>query len=428
MMLSLMFLAAIIGHGYADHWALIVAGSSGYFNYRHQADACHAYQILHRNGIPDDHIIVMMYDDIAHNKRNPTPGQIINKPGGEDVYAGVLKDYTGEDVTPENFLNILTGNKTAMQGIGSGKVIDSGPDDLVFVNFADHGAPNLIAFPEGELHAKDLQQAIDYMNTTNRYKQMVLYIEACESGSMFDRHKLSPNINVFATTAANGHESSYACYWDEKRRTYLGDVYSVNWMEDSDKEDITVETLQKQFEIVREETNTSHCQEFGNLTMGQEPIGFFQGMGSPAMKPNFKGTPKVPITDAIPSPDVPLAILYKSLELAKTEEEKRHLLQEIKYEEESRLRIKATMEKIAERLVPHRQSLRKVLETSASPREEFCYKEAVTLFRKQCFNFTKYEHALRHIYVLANLCDRKELSIYRILNVIMEVCPMQMPI
>ena len=41
--------------------------------------------------------------------------------------------------------------------------------------------------------------------------------------------------SVFATTAANDHESSYACYLDEKRDTYLGDVYSVKWMEDSDK-------------------------------------------------------------------------------------------------------------------------------------------------------------------------------------------------
>ena len=56
------------------HWAVLVAGSNGYFNYRHQADICHAYQILRKNGIPDERIIVMMYDDIAHNTNNPTPG------------------------------------------------------------------------------------------------------------------------------------------------------------------------------------------------------------------------------------------------------------------------------------------------------------------------------------------------------------------
>ena len=41
-------------------------------------------------------------------------------------------------------------------------------------------------------------------------------------------------ILVFATTAANAAESSYACYYDKKLDTYLGDVYSVKWLENSD--------------------------------------------------------------------------------------------------------------------------------------------------------------------------------------------------
>jgi len=40
---------------------------------------------------------------------------------------------------------------------------------------------------------------------------------------------------VFATTAANATESSYACYYDDVRNTYLGDVYSVMWMENADQ-------------------------------------------------------------------------------------------------------------------------------------------------------------------------------------------------
>ena len=38
-------------------------------------------------------------------------------------------DYTGEDVTAENFLAVLKGNKAAMEEKGSGKVLDSGPND-----------------------------------------------------------------------------------------------------------------------------------------------------------------------------------------------------------------------------------------------------------------------------------------------------------
>ena len=33
-----------------------------------QADVCHAYQILHAHGVPDDHIVVMMFNDIAYNE------------------------------------------------------------------------------------------------------------------------------------------------------------------------------------------------------------------------------------------------------------------------------------------------------------------------------------------------------------------------
>lgn len=42
-------------------------------------------------------------------------------------------------------------------------------------------------------------------------------------------------VKVFATTASNSEESSYACYYDDKIGAYLGDLYSVNWMEDSDR-------------------------------------------------------------------------------------------------------------------------------------------------------------------------------------------------
>ena len=83
-------------------WVLLVAGSNGWFNYRHQADVCHAYQIVAAHGVPDDHIIVMMYDDIE----NPTPGKIINHPNGIDVYHGVPKDYVCGSVRPDIFLQV----------------------------------------------------------------------------------------------------------------------------------------------------------------------------------------------------------------------------------------------------------------------------------------------------------------------------------
>ena len=62
----------------SNHWAVIMAGSTGYSNYRHQSDSAHAMKIMLQNGIPRDQIIHLAYDDIADNIRNPFPGQIFN--------------------------------------------------------------------------------------------------------------------------------------------------------------------------------------------------------------------------------------------------------------------------------------------------------------------------------------------------------------
>lgn len=41
-------------------WAVIVVGSKGYDNYRHHADACHAYSQLRSRGIPESQILLLM--------------------------------------------------------------------------------------------------------------------------------------------------------------------------------------------------------------------------------------------------------------------------------------------------------------------------------------------------------------------------------
>jgi legumain len=46
---------------------------------------------------------------------------------------------------------------------GNGKVLKSNDKSKVFINFADHGAPGLIAFPSSYLYADDFNNAINYM-------------------------------------------------------------------------------------------------------------------------------------------------------------------------------------------------------------------------------------------------------------------------
>jgi len=267
-------LAVAVACTEAADWALLVAGSNGYYNYRHQSDVYDMYQILHENGIPDDHIVAMHYDDIANNPQNPKPGQVFNWPGGPDVYKGVPKDYTGGLVTPTNFLKILQGED--MTGIGSGKTIKSTSGDNIFVFYTDHGATGLVAFPSGGyLYATALTPVLKSMAEAHKFNKMVFYLEACESGSMFNA-QLPDNIKIYGMTASDPTESSWACDYDQTVQAYLNDCFSRNFMLDMRKH-ASGETLGQQYQAVLAETTQSHVCQYGDLTFQDEAVSDFIG-------------------------------------------------------------------------------------------------------------------------------------------------------
>lgn len=182
---------------------------------------------------------------------------------------------------------VLTGDEAT----AGGKVLKTDKNTKLFVNFSDHGAPGLIAFPSDYLFADELQSTINTMEEKGMFGEMVFYLEACESGSMFP--SLTADQNVYAVTASNATQSSYAAYCGRPYDVVdgvsigscLGDEFSVNWMEDSEASNPFLETLDEQFEIVKAKTTGSPVQKFGDFDFVDEPIGNFEG--SNIAKPSF---------------------------------------------------------------------------------------------------------------------------------------------
>jgi len=306
-----------MGMAWAADWAVLLAGSRTYGNYRHQSDTCHAYKIVNKFGIPDSNVIVMQYDDIAKDPENPFPGQVFNKPTpagtpGVDVYAGCKKDYTGAAVTPDMFVAVLTGNAAKT---GGRPVLKSGPSDRVFIFFTDHGGTGIIAFPDGSLMSSTtLIGAINQMYASKMYSKLVFYMEACESGSMFEG-LIKPSINVYVTTASNAVESSWGTYCPpddmvngKAINSCLGDLYSINWMENADAQGPT-ETLQAQFVDVRTKTTQSHVMQYGDLSWTSEPIGNYLGGTNTTFKAEVVQNPSKSSSN-VKSADIPMHLAY----------------------------------------------------------------------------------------------------------------------
>ena len=274
----------------AEKYAVIAAGSAGFMNYRHQADACHAYQIMLQSGVPADNIILMMQDDVANSSENPFPGQLFNKPGENppDVYKGCKVDYSGDIVTGQLFMDVLTGNTEGAKG----KVLKSGASDTVFVNFVDHGGPGIIAFPNGPvLTVKQLSKTLKTMQSKKMFKQMVFYMEACESGSMFP--DLEKDGKILAVSASNADESSWGTYCGDAAMvkgknvgSCLGDLFSVNWMQDDDAGKFKSETFRSQISKVTKLTNKSHVCSFGDESFEDETIGSVETASSLSASPS----------------------------------------------------------------------------------------------------------------------------------------------
>lgn len=224
----------------AANWAVLIAGSKGYDNYRHQADLYHAYGILIKKGLSPDRIITLAFNDIATDSSNPFQGKVFNSPDatgpGVDVYAGVKDhlDYTGDAVTPANFAAVLLGKETTG---GTGRTLkDTAPGDDVFLYYTDHGAPGVLEFPDGSvMHTAEFQSVVKQMHDEKRFGRFLVYIEACNSGSMLEG--IPTDINVYGVTAVGADRPSLGTYCgneatinNQKMNTCLGDLFSVHFM------------------------------------------------------------------------------------------------------------------------------------------------------------------------------------------------------
>jgi ABC-type branched-subunit amino acid transport system substrate-binding protein len=203
-------------------WAVIVGPSRGWNNYRHQADALALYTLLRQNGVDDDHIILMIYDDVPTIPENPLRGDIHNVPKGPNLRSGAQPDYTGTDVNAATFRNVLTGTRTESTPV----VLESNASTDVFVYIASHGVPGNLVFGTGNsvLTTENFTQITNSMETNHRYRQMVFIVDTC-FGESVATNVTAPGI--FYLTGAAKSEPSLGAVYDADIRQWLSDEFTA---------------------------------------------------------------------------------------------------------------------------------------------------------------------------------------------------------
>lgn len=188
-----------------DKWALLVASSKDWKNYRHQADILSVYQMIRERGYPDDHIILIMEDDLAQNPKNPFKGEVKTDLAESNLYQNFDIDYKMSDLTPTDIMNILSGKKTSRTPI----VIESTDKDNILIFWSGHGTQAELCWGDEFMGVRKemVSNTLKQMAKEKKYRKMLFLIEACYSGSIVKDIQIPGALFI---TAANDKETSKA--------------------------------------------------------------------------------------------------------------------------------------------------------------------------------------------------------------------------
>ena len=405
----------LIAFASAAEWAVLLAGSSGYENYRHQADVAHMYGILTDHKFDPDHIITLMYGDIPTSKENPYPGTIYNHPGyrQRNYQEGLVIDYSKEHhLTRDLYVAILLGDEktvSELSGIEHPKVLKSTAEDNIFLYYIDHGADGVVAMPEGKCLTSDmLIETFQKMHEKKMYKRMVYYLESCNAGTMWE--ELPTDINVYALSSTEPGESSWGTYCppdDEiegvNLGTCLGEVWSCFWLEQDDVADLKTLTLQKQFDDAKEFTKTSHPLQFGDMEIAKDVLVNYISADVSRRK-NLRSSSKP--TKQWNSRDIQM-LYWKNRALNENDKEAYDMYMKVV---ERNLNADRYFQKLAKKVMGKDDTM---LDTYISKKNWPCYNAVLDKYQSM-YEFTDY--SLQYARTLANICSLYKGKVEDILN------------
>ncbi|MBO5703332.1 MAG: hypothetical protein J6R91_01985 [Bacteroidaceae bacterium] len=247
--------------------AVLIATSSGWDNYRHQADILAYYQQLKNNGFTDDDIILIMADDLAQNPKNPYPGQIFSDTKLQnDLYTDVCIDYELGKLTPFDLKNILLGQSSEKLPV----VLNSEQHDNLLFIWAGHGAPGVLLWDENQktITGEFMSNLFNEMYSAGKYRKLFGVIEACYAGSVAEKCQGLPN--VLLMTSANNKETSKAELYASLWQTYLTNSFNMSMLQTLQDENLFTLSLRDLYSESFSKTMGSHVtlynlENFGNI-------------------------------------------------------------------------------------------------------------------------------------------------------------------
>ena len=222
--------------------ALLIAGSEGCANYRHQSDVIAVYHLLRSNGVDPEDIVLVLADDANDSACSSDPGAaendtvVRNATDGVNLYEAIEEiDYHPCDLEPGDVYSLLLGDDANGK---LHKVLHGTDGENLLIYVASHGGEKGVCLTCGDqcpdhrlVTPAGLRETLAMARDYGLFRKALVVIEACRSGNMghLAGYDAQPVEHVLVVTAANPFESSFSWNYDSQLDIWLADEFSYHF-------------------------------------------------------------------------------------------------------------------------------------------------------------------------------------------------------
>ena len=218
--------------------AVILSSSTFFHNYRHTSNALALYQTLKNHGsFTDENIILMLADEVACNAKNPFKEAIFpTGPDHVDLYENAQVDYSGADVTVDNFFRVLLG-RHEKYAPSYQRLHDIDEDTNLFLYMTGHGGDSFFKFRDVEdFTTKDLRGVFEQLQIMKRFRSVLFLSDTCQAFTTApNTHAENDDSvmvlqNVYSVSSSLKGENSYSHHSDPIIGHSVMDRYIFNFI------------------------------------------------------------------------------------------------------------------------------------------------------------------------------------------------------
>lgn len=243
-------IASLTSGDHENNVAILLSSSTFFHNYRHTTNTLMVYDILKQHGgFTDDNIILFLADEIACHACNPDKRHVSSFGSGPDgwrnLYNDVEIDYSGSDVTVDNFLRVLLGRHHPYTAPNQ-RLDNLNENTNVFIYLTGHGGDQFFKFRDLEhFSTTDLRRVMEEMQIMKKFKSVLFVADTCQAFTLapntldmhFESSMGTELRNVYSLGSSLKDQNSYAHHSDrtvghsviDRYTHHLAERMADNW-------------------------------------------------------------------------------------------------------------------------------------------------------------------------------------------------------